>query len=492
MVDSGGSLEASMVFEKLFTDYLKSQDDEVTKNLLLRKLERLRKDIPALEGIHVEDNYRISVNIRQGSEYQVVQNLSLAFDSLMDVVAFSAGQEKAFKNAESIVTTVMKQFHDPFSRLGIKDHILKGAMAEFIPSGIEGLDNILGNGFPRSEMTLLLGPPGTAKYNFAFQFLAEGLNRGGAGVAVLSTVNVNELRERMSRMGVNVQSQEIKGRLKIVDWYSQKSRAVIGIEEHGSVLVPSKDIANLGIAFAKAIEELSFAPTSRAAVDLITPALNIYSLSDVIEFVRRQKSRFQERGIASLFVVEEGAHDERVMSTLKHLADGVLSLTIDNQGRMFIEIESMSNTKYRKGKVAVQSSSKGLCVTENVLDEANAINELCTIPLVTRDIAQRLVDAGFTDLEKLSNADQSELMAISLVNKEVAKSIGEYTRTVEYSQSVLSSSSEKWLKKAKEQESAGDLKRAQKSLERALEIDPSNAFAWVELSQVKKKLGEIE
>jgi Tfp pilus assembly protein PilF len=36
----------------------------------------------------------------------------------------------------------------------------------------------------------------------------------------------------------------------------------------------------------------------------------------------------------------------------------------------------------------------------------------------------------------------------------------------------------------------GDLKKAKKSLERAIEIDPSNPIAWAELAEIKKKLGE--
>ena len=81
-------------------------------------------------------------------------------------------------------------------------------------------------------------------------------------------------------------------------------------------------------------------------------------------------------------------------------------------------------------------------------------------------------------------------MDINLVTKEVAKSIVDYTRTIEYSHSVLSSRSEKWLMRAKEQAQSGDLKKAKKSLERAVEIDPSNPIAWAELSEIKKKLGE--
>lgn len=483
----GGSLEASMVFEKLFTDYLKSQDDGVRK-LLIRKFGMMRGERPMLKDIQLSQDGTVSISIREGDPNQTVAALSEAFDQLIDITGFFMSREEAFISAVGAVSIVEKQFSEPFRKLNVKEHILKGAMAERIPSGIDGLDAVLRGGFPAADMALLFGPPGTSKYLFALQFLAEGLNRGGAGLAVLSSMSVREMRAKLSARGVGVPSCESKGLLKTVDWYSQKSRAVVGLEERAHVLVPSKDIANLDIAFARAIDSLAFAPTTRAYVDVITPALNIYELSDVVEFVQRQKARFKAKRVASLFVVEEGAHDERVISTLKHMADSVLSLAIDPQGAITVEVLSMTAGRFRPGKVAVQASSKGMSVVESAVDEAGMIAELCRIPLVTREVALRLVDAGFTDMEKLNGAEQMDLMKVDMMTAEVAKSILDYTRTVEFSQSVLASKSEKWLRKARDQAAAGDLKKAKKSLERALEIDPANTEAWTELTEVDRKL----
>ena len=492
MIDSSGSVEAAMVFEKLFSDYLDIQDNDAMRMLLVKKLDRLKEDDQRLGGLEVRDDGSISINIRNINESKMVLMLSTAFDSLIDVMAFSKGHEAAFREAEKIVTKVMKQFHEPFNRLNIKDHILKGAMAGTITSGMDGMDEILGIGFPCSDMILLIGPPGTAKYHFAYQFLSDGLNKGGAGLAVLSSMSVKEMRERLSKLRVNVTSCESKNRLKTVDWYTQKSRPVAGMEENGSVFVPSKDIANLDIAFMRGVEGLSFAPTKRAMVDIITQALNTYDLPDVIEFVQRQKSRLKNAGLTSLFIVEDGAHDDRILSTLKHMADGVLIISSDKDAKLFIEVESFSSPRFKRGKFALQITNKGMSVVGDTLDESSVILEFCNIPKVTKAIAQRLVDAGFTNIQKLNNAEESELRRVNSVTEEIARSIQEYTRTVEYSQSVLSNRSEKWINRAKEQAEAGNLKRAKKSLERAIEIDSSNPFAWMELSRISKLLGESE
>ena len=490
MINSSGTVEASMVFEKLFSDYLASQEDDSIRLLLVKKLDIMTKQQPMLSGLEIDSNGKVSINIRDVSVAKMVRTLSLAFDSLIDIIAFSRGQQAAFTHAESIVTSVMRQFQEPFDRLNVKQYILRGYMASTIPTGMMEMDDILGNGFPRSDMILLIGPSGTAKYHFAYQFLSDGLNKDGAGLAVLSSMSVKEMRERLSKLKVNVMSCETKNRLKIVDWYTQKSRPVVGLEEEGSVLVASKDIANLDIAFMRGINGLSFAPTKRALIDVITPALNTYDLPDVIEFVQRQKSRLRNAGLTSLFIVEDGAHDDRVISTLKHMADGVLIISADKDNNLFIEVESLSIPRFSRGKFALQITNKGISVVGETIDEDSVIAEFCNIPLVTREIARRLIDAGFTGIQKLNNADESELQRVNLVTEEIARSIRDYTRTVEYSQSVLSNRSKKWIKKANEQAASGNLKRAKKSLERAIEIDPSNPFTWMELSRINKLLGQ--
>ena len=51
-----------------------------------------------------------------------------------------------------------------------------------MPTGIGGLDEMLGGGFPAGHVVLVTGMPGTGKTCFGLQFLSEGLARGETGV----------------------------------------------------------------------------------------------------------------------------------------------------------------------------------------------------------------------------------------------------------------------------------------------------------------------
>lgn len=62
-------------------------------------------------------------------------------------------------------------------------------------TGIEGLDYILGGGFPRNRMYLLEGDPGSGKTTMAMQFLLAGARRGEPGVYATLSETEEELRD---------------------------------------------------------------------------------------------------------------------------------------------------------------------------------------------------------------------------------------------------------------------------------------------------------
>jgi circadian clock protein KaiC len=61
-------------------------------------------------------------------------------------------------------------------------------------SGIEGLDVVLGGGFPAHRLYLIEGDPGTGKTTLALQFLLEGVRRGEPAVYVTLTETKEELQ----------------------------------------------------------------------------------------------------------------------------------------------------------------------------------------------------------------------------------------------------------------------------------------------------------
>lgn len=68
-------------------------------------------------------------------------------------------------------------------------------------TGIPGLDDILGGGFPRHRMYLVQGDPGAGKTTLALQFLLTGVQQGEPGVYVTLSETEEELRDVASSHG---------------------------------------------------------------------------------------------------------------------------------------------------------------------------------------------------------------------------------------------------------------------------------------------------
>ena len=70
---------------------------------------------------------------------------------------------------------------------------------ENCPSGIEGLDDILGGGLPRECFYLVQGDPGSGKTTLALQFLLEGVRRGER----VFYITLSETRQELLRVAAS-------------------------------------------------------------------------------------------------------------------------------------------------------------------------------------------------------------------------------------------------------------------------------------------------
>jgi circadian clock protein KaiC len=85
-----------------------------------------------------------------------------------------------------------------------------------LPSGVPGLDAMMGGGIPAGDAVMLAGPAGTGKTTFATQFAAAVLERGEAGVIVVFEEYPDEYLERIGKRDVDLAASVRAGRLKVL------------------------------------------------------------------------------------------------------------------------------------------------------------------------------------------------------------------------------------------------------------------------------------
>ena len=101
-----------------------------------------------------------------------------------------------------------------FPRLIAAEHHATIAQSK-LPSGIEGLDLLMGGGIERGTSTLLIGAPGTGKSTVAIQFALAAARRGEYAALFIFDESLTTLTSRCAGMGMDIRPYLESGHLRI-------------------------------------------------------------------------------------------------------------------------------------------------------------------------------------------------------------------------------------------------------------------------------------
>lgn len=86
-----------------------------------------------------------------------------------------------------------------------------------MPTGIKGLDELLGGGFPDGRCILVVGSPGSGKTTFAIQYLQHGAMLGETGLYVTLDEHPDFVKRNLQSYDWDIDGLEKKGKLLFVD-----------------------------------------------------------------------------------------------------------------------------------------------------------------------------------------------------------------------------------------------------------------------------------
>jgi KaiC/GvpD/RAD55 family RecA-like ATPase len=87
-----------------------------------------------------------------------------------------------------------------------------------VPTGIQGLDELISGGFPKNRVVLIIGGPGAGKTILASQFLYKGITDFNEnGVFVSLDENKNHYFAEMAKLGWDFKKAEEEGKLGFLD-----------------------------------------------------------------------------------------------------------------------------------------------------------------------------------------------------------------------------------------------------------------------------------
>ncbi len=86
---------------------------------------------------------------------------------------------------------------------------------EQVPSGICGLDALLGGGLDRGTSTMFMGPPGTGKSTLSMQFAVQAAERGEHSLFFIFDETVHTFLSRGRQLRIDVESHMKSGLIKV-------------------------------------------------------------------------------------------------------------------------------------------------------------------------------------------------------------------------------------------------------------------------------------
>jgi len=192
------------------------------------------------------------------------------------------------------------------------------ALGDDVPTGIRGLDLILGGGYRRSSCTLIGGSSGTGKTTLACAFVTSAIDKGDRVLHLDYEESWDALVSCMTSTGIDLSTAHDSGRLRFVSAMPEGK----GIEEH----------------LVQAFQEIERFEPTHLVVDAISACRRMGSSHAAFDFLLRLIDHCKQRGITSLLTNLGSARDENEITgiDMSSVIDTVILLANTKAGDRFV------------------------------------------------------------------------------------------------------------------------------------------------------------
>lgn len=222
------------------------------------------------------------------------------------------------------------------------------AISEKLPSGIDGLDTILGGGFLKGTTIMVEGASGTGKSVMGIHYLLEGLTQGEKGLLVITEESAHFVAQYINSFNINSENVDYEQKFFLIDR-----------------VFSSTSIEEVICDVIKKVEENCI---QRVVIDFVNTFIEFTDNLLVLKSqLRSLQNSLNMMGCTTILILNEdqvGAISP-LKTTISSLAQGeiYLSSTIRKGKRSrSLEVKKMKGQRYISGVHLAEITSTGMAV----------------------------------------------------------------------------------------------------------------------------------
>lgn len=212
-----------------------------------------------------------------------------------------------------------------------------------LKSGVEGIDALIGGGFPEGSVVLVAGTPGTGKTILGIQYLVEGTKKKEMGILISFEQEKSDIIRQAACFGWDLEAMEKKNLLRVVSMWPTSFDEVM----------------------TKIFKCLYFKP-KRLVVDSVTSVT--YSMKENREAFHKMTEKLKKTGLTAMLTSELLAKQKGYSrdGVSEFVSDGLIVLRsreAAGEHKNLLRVEKMRSSKINKESHLYEITDKGFQLT---------------------------------------------------------------------------------------------------------------------------------